>query len=145
MNATPRPSLVSGADFERIVRETIPLSDMFPWTVASVTYGHAVLHMEFDARHVRAGGTVSGPALMTLADTALYLVTLSVVGPEPLAVTTDLAIRFLRRPAAARVIADARVLRAGKRLVVGEVSMYSDGDEEPVAHVTGTYALPPKR
>lgn len=145
MNDVPRPSLVSGVDFERIVKETIPLSDMFPWTVASVVHGRCVLHMEFDARHVRAGGTVSGPALMTLADTALYLATLSVVGPEPLAVTSNLAIRFLRRPAPARVIAEGRVLRAGKRLVVGEVTMFSEGEPEPIAHVTGTYALPSKR
>jgi len=101
--------------------------------------------MEFDARHTRAGGTVSGPALMTLADTAMYLVTLSVVGPEPLAVTSDLSIRFLRRPAPARVVAEARVLRAGKRLVVAEVTMFSAGEDEPIAHVTGTYVLPPKR
>jgi uncharacterized protein (TIGR00369 family) len=145
MHDPQRPSLVSGADFERIVRETIPLSDMFPWTVASVFHGRCTLHMDFDARHVRAGGTVSGPALMTLADTAMYLVTLSVVGPEPLAVTTDLAIRFLRRPAPARVIAEGKVLRAGKRLVVAEVTMFSDGEDEPIAHVTGTYALPSKR
>jgi len=145
MNAAPRPSLVSGADFERIVKETIPLSDTFPWSVASVAYGECALHMEFDARHTRAGGTVSGPALMTLADTAMYLVTLSVVGPEPLAVTSDLSIRFLRRPAPARVVAEARVLRAGKRLVVAEVTMFSAGEDEPIAHVTGTYVLPPKR
>ena len=140
-----RPSLVSGVDFERIVKETIPLSDIFPWTVASVSHGHCVLRMPFDARHVRAGGTVSGPALMTLADTALYLVTLSVVGPEPLAVTSDLAIRFLKRPSPAPVLAEARVLRAGKRLVVSEVTMFSEGDDEPIAHVTGTYALPVRR
>ncbi len=139
-----RPSLVSGADFERIVRESIPLSDAFPWTVASVSYGRCTLHMDFDARHTRAGGTVSGPALMTLADTAMYLVTLSVVGPEPLAVTSDLSIRFLRRPAPARVLAEARVLRAGRRLVVCEVALYSEGVEEPIAHVTGAYALPTK-
>ncbi len=145
MHDAARPSLVSAADFERIVRQTIPLADLFPWVVDDVSYGRCVLRMDTDARHVRAGGTVSGPALMTLADTALYLVTLSVVGPEPLAVTSDLSIRFLRKLAPGPIFAEARVLRAGKRLVVGEVTIRAAEDEEPAAHVTGAYALPPPR
>jgi len=145
MQDAARPSLVSAADFERIVRQTIPLADLFPWVVDEVFHGRCVLRMDTDGRHVRAGGTVSGPALMTLADTALYLVTLSVVGPEPLAVTSDLSIRFLRKPAPGPILAEARVLRAGKRLVVGEVTMRAAGDEEPAAHVTGAYALPSPR
>lgn len=138
----PRASRVDGAAFERLVRETIPLSDAFPWRVDAVRLGRCRLVMDCDVRHTRAGGTLSGPALMTLADTALYLATLSVVGPEALAVTSDLSIRFLRRPAPGRVLADGRVLRSGRRLVVAEVTMYSEGSEDPIAHVTGTYALP---
>jgi uncharacterized protein (TIGR00369 family) len=138
----PRAALIDGEEFDRLVRDTIPLSRAFPWRVDVVRYGRCRLVMDCDTRHVRAGGTLSGPVLMTLADTTLYLATLSVVGPEPLAVTSDLSIRFLHRSLPGKVIADGRILRAGRRLVVGEVSMYSEGRAEPIAHVTGTYAMP---
>ena len=79
---------------------------------------------------------------MELADFVMYVAVFSAVGPQPLAVTTNLNINFLRKPAAAALIADARLMKVGKRLAVGEVSLYSDGASEPVAHVTSTYSLP---
>lgn len=95
-------------------------------------------------RHLRPGGTVSGPTLMTLADATTYLLILAQIGPVALAVTTNLNINFLRRPAADRdVIAEGRLLKLGKRLAVAEVGLFSDGDEDPVAHVTLTYSIPP--
>jgi len=95
--------------------------------------------------HLRPGGTISGPSLMTLADTAMYSLLLAMIGPVALAVTTSLNINFLRKPAAADVIAQARLLKLGSRLAVGEVTMFSDGDDEPVAHATVTYSIPPRR
>ncbi|MEE8444998.1 MAG: PaaI family thioesterase [Alphaproteobacteria bacterium] len=100
------------------------------------------LRLPMSKRHLRPGGTVSGPALMALTDTAMYLMLLSRIGPATLAVTTNLNINFLRKPGLADVIAEARMLKLGKRLAVGEVTLYSDGEAEPVAHATMTYSIP---
>ena len=97
-------------------------------------------------QQLRPGGTVSGPVLMEMADAAMYVAILSEIGLVALAVTTNLNINFLRKPSAeADVIADCRLIKLGKRLVVGEVSLFSAGEEEPVAHVTATYSIPPNR
>jgi uncharacterized protein (TIGR00369 family) len=96
-------------------------------------------------RHVsvRPGGTISGPTMMALADFAMYVAVLAAIGPVPLAVTINLNINFLRKPAPRDLVAEARLLKLGKRLATGEVSIRSDGDTEPVAHVTSTYLIPP--
>lgn len=95
---------------------------------------------------LRPGGTVSGPTLMALADLAMYVVLLSAIGPVGLAVTTNLGINFLSKaPAGYDLIAEARLLKLGKRLAVGEVTLYSAAGPEAVAHVTSTYSIPPKR
>jgi len=91
----------------------------------------------------RPGGTVSGPTLMALADTALYVAIHATVGITPHAVTSNLNINFLRRPPADRdLLAVCKLMRVGRTLAVGEVSIVSEGDDDPVAHVVGTYALP---
>ena len=95
---------------------------------------------------LRPGGTVSGPTLMALADCAMYVVLLSAIGPVGLAVTTNLTTNFLSKaPAGHDVIAEARLMKLGKRLAVGEVLLYSAAGADPVAHVTSTYSIPPKR
>lgn len=105
----------------------------------SATVRHAI---GFD--ELRPGGTVSGPVLMAVADVALYVAILSEIGLVPLAVTTNLSINFLRRPEPDKdVIGECKLLKTGKSLVVGQVALYSDGDTEPVAHVVGTYSIPP--
>jgi uncharacterized protein (TIGR00369 family) len=91
---------------------------------------------------LRPGGTLSGPVMMALADYTFYLALLSQIGPQPLAVTTGLTIQFLRRPPVADLIAEAEILKLGRRLAVGEVRIYSDGMAAPVAHATVTYAIP---
>lgn len=94
---------------------------------------------------LRPGGTVSGPTLMGVADTALYAALLGEIGIVPLAVTTSLTINFLRKPAAGRrVIGVCKLMKVGRALAVGEVSLYSEGQDEPVAHVVGTYSIPPR-
>ena len=93
---------------------------------------------------LRPGNTVSGPFMMTMCDTALYVTILGELGLVALAVTTNLNINFLHRPAAnVDVIAECRLIKVGKKLVVGDVTLYSDGFDQPIAHATGTYALPP--
>jgi uncharacterized protein (TIGR00369 family) len=113
--------------------------------VETVDHMSARIRMIYDERQLRPGGTISGPALMALADTAVFVVLLAMIGPVALAVTTNLNINFLRKPEQKDVIAEVRLLKLGKRLAVGDVIMYSDGDEEPVAHATLTYSIPPNR
>jgi uncharacterized protein (TIGR00369 family) len=96
-------------------------------------------------KHLRPGDTVSGPTLMALADVAMYAALLGEIGLVPLAVTTSLNINFLRKPAQKDVYGDAKLLKVGKRLAVGEVTLYSEGETAPVAHVTCTYSIPPRK
>ncbi|MGH1371067.1 MAG: PaaI family thioesterase [Cellvibrionaceae bacterium] len=96
-------------------------------------------------QQLRPGGTVSGPVLMEVADAAMYVAILSEIGLVALAVTTSLNINFLRKPdGKADVIAECKLLKLGKRLVVGEVFLFSEGDDDAVAHVTATYSIPPQ-
>ena len=92
---------------------------------------------------LRPGGTVSGPVMMATADVALYAAILGSIGIVPLAVTTNLNINFLRKPAAGRdILGICTLLKVGRTLAIGEVSIYSEGTDEPVAHASGTYAIP---
>lgn len=102
------------------------------------------LRMPVADRHLRPGGTVSGPSMFALADVALYLAILSRLGPVALAVTTNCAIDFMRKPAAGvDLLAEARILKLGRSLAVGDVMLFSEGNPEPVARASLTYAIPP--
>ena len=114
-------------------------------TIERVAYGDIRVRRHFNEDQLRPGGTVSGPTMMELADFAMYVAVFSAVGPQPLAVTTNLNINFLRKPAGADLIADARLMKVGKRLAVGEVTIFSEGSGDPVAHVTSTYSIPSGR
>ncbi|MAQ83710.1 PaaI family thioesterase [Psychromarinibacter halotolerans] len=97
-------------------------------------------------RHLRPGGTVSGPSIFALADVAIYLGLLAEIGPEALAVTTNCSIDFMRKPAAATdLVAEARILKLGRVLAVGDVLIRSAGDPAPVARASLTYSIPPRR
>jgi uncharacterized protein (TIGR00369 family) len=102
-----------------------------------------LLRQRYSERMLRPGGTISGPTLMGLADCAMYVALLSAIGPVGLAVTTNLNINFLRKGAPGQdVLAAAKILKLGKRLAVGEVSLMSGDSPEPIAHVTATYSIP---
>ena len=111
-------------------------------SIERVGHGDVRVRWTFDRKSLRPGGTVSGPTMMELADFAMYVAVFSAIGPQPLAVTTNLNINFLRKPAAADLVADAKLMKIGKRLAVGEVTIYSEGQADPVAHVTSTYSIP---
>ncbi|MGA8898740.1 PaaI family thioesterase [Bradyrhizobium sp.] len=101
------------------------------------------LRQRYSDQMLRPGGTISGPTLMALADFAMYVVLLSAIGPVGLAVTTNLNINFLRKGSPGLdVLAAARILKLGKRLAVGEVSLLSGSSPDPIAHVTATYSIP---
>ncbi|MFZ0986144.1 MAG: PaaI family thioesterase [Xanthobacteraceae bacterium] len=105
--------------------------------------GGCRLRRRYDKRVLRPGGTLSGATMMALGDFAMYLAVLSAIGWVPLAVTTNLTINFLRKPPARDLIAQARLLKLGRKLAVGEVAIHADGVEGMVAHVTSTYSIPP--
>jgi uncharacterized protein (TIGR00369 family) len=104
--------------------------------------GAALVRLEADDQHLRPGGTVSGPALMGLADIASYAAILTAIGEVPLAVTTSFSINFLRKPAPGAVLARASLLKLGKRLAVCEVDVRADGEDELCAHAVATYSIP---
>ena len=136
---------MDAAALEAFLHGEFPQVDEHRFRVEEVRERFVRVRMPFHERHLRPGETISGPSLMTLADTAMYVAILAMIGRVPLAVTTNLSINFLRRPKPADVIAEARVLKLGKRLAVGDVALYSDGDPEMVAHATLTYSLPAQR
>jgi uncharacterized protein (TIGR00369 family) len=137
-----QPSKVGAQEFETALMQTIALAELFQFKVECLESGYARVRVMYEGRQLRAGGTISGPVIMTLADTALYGMVLSLLGMELLAVTVSLNVQFLRKPRQADLIAEATLLKQGRRLIVGQVLLYSDGETEPVAHVTGSYAVP---
>jgi uncharacterized protein (TIGR00369 family) len=136
---------MSAEELEQFLYSHFPDAAHRVFTVERVNEMFAQVRMRYDRRHLRPGGTISGPSLMMLSDTAMYMALLAMIGPVALAVTTNLNINFLRKPEQGDVIAECNLLKLGKRLAVGEVTMYSEGDREPVAHATVTYSIPPGR
>lgn len=116
------------------------------FAVERVDADGVTLRLKVAERHLRPGGTVSGPSIFALADVAMYLAILSRIGPVALAVTTSSSIDFMRKPAAGRdLLGEARLLKLGRSLAVGDVLVFSEGGSEPVARASLTYAIPPVR
>jgi acyl-coenzyme A thioesterase PaaI-like protein len=114
--------------------------------IESVVERGATVIYRVDDQDLRPGGTVSGPTMMTVADYALYIAILGEIGIVGLAVTTNLNINFLKKPVADQNIRGVcKLMKVGKALIVGEVYLYSLNSDEPIAHVTGTYSIPPKK
>lgn len=133
--------MIDKATITEFFAQTFPQATML---IDEVGDGTCVIRQPIRFEHLRPGGTVSGPVLMAVADVAIYVALLSKIGLVELAVTTNLNTSFLRRPAADKdVIARCRLLKLGNALAVGDVLLYSEGSEEPVAHAVGTYSIPP--
>jgi uncharacterized protein (TIGR00369 family) len=116
------------------------------FAVEAVSGDGVVIRLHTADRHLRPGGTISGPTMFALADVSIYLAILSRIGPEALTVTTNCSIDFMRKPAAGRdLIATARLLKLGKVLVVGDVLIQSEGEGAIVARATLTYSIPPSK
>jgi uncharacterized protein (TIGR00369 family) len=115
------------------------------YTVDHVGSGEVTMRLKTSDKHLRPGGTISGPSMFGLADVSAYIVTLAMIGPQALAVTTNCSIDFMRKPEAGRdLVAKARLLKLGKQLSVTDVLLYSEGKAEPVARASLTYAIPPR-
>ena len=133
----PELERLLGAEFPQAFHPGSGLSIEALWE------GGCRVRQAFREGSLRPGGTISGPTMMALADVAMYVALLAAIGPVPLAVTINLNINFLRKPGRCDLTAEARLLKLGKRLANGEVTLRCDGEEEPVAHVTATYSIPP--
>lgn len=108
--------------------------------------GEVTMRLITSNKHLRPGGTISGPSMFGLVDVAAYVVTLAHIGPKALTVTTNCSIDFMRKPeAGVPLIAQGRLLKLGKQLSVSDVLLFSEGKAEPVARASLTYAIPPKR
>lgn len=123
------------------------LAEVFPqigeqYQVRAVEYHRAEVSLDAGFDELRPGGTVSGPALFGLVDLAAYVATMARIGPETLTVTSSASIHFLRKPPPGRLLAEAKVLRQGRSLVVSEVSVRHEDGGEPVVHATVTYSVP---
>ncbi len=116
--------------------------EAFDFQVERLVPGEARLRLAFDRRHLRPGGSIAGPVMFSLADTVLFALALSVDATALMSVTTDVSIRFLRRSPPADLVAEGRLIKPSGRLVVGDVTMFSDGGDDPVCHATGTYLVP---
>ncbi|MGP9788623.1 PaaI family thioesterase [Roseinatronobacter sp. NSM] len=118
------------------------VADMF--AIEDVGQRAVTVRLHNDDRHLRPGGTVSGPAMFALADVSVYLAILSMIGPKALSVTTNCSIDFMRKPAAGvDLICQARILKLGRILAVGECLLFSEGLQDPVARASLTYSIPP--
>ena len=128
---------------EFLAREFPQVSGEF--TIEALDEAQLSVRLNVGERHLRPGGTVSGPSMFGLADVAMYLAVLSHIGPEALTVTTSCNIDFMRKPAAGKdLIAECRILKLGRVLAVGDVLICSEGSDKPVARASLTYSIPPK-
>ena len=126
------------------------LAEVFPqqegrFSIDRLEPMQATVRMKVGEADLRPGNTVSGPAMFTAADCAFYIVTLAMIGRQALTVTTSCTINYMRKPLLADLIAEARILKLGRSLSVGDVLLYSEGAELPVAHASLTYSIPPVR
>ena len=138
-----RVNLMTAPQVQEFLRKVFPqLGERFD--VDEVGPYRATLSLEATQAQLRPGGTVSGPTLFALADLAFYVATLVMIGPEALTVTTNASINFMRKPRPGRLRGEARVLKLGKTLSVGDVTIYSEGLDDPVAHASVTYSIPPR-
>ena len=140
-----RAPVMTAGELERLLAAEFPqaFNPTSGLAILDVWRGGARVRQDLRGDALRPGGTISGPILMALADVAIYVAILGAIGWVPLAVTTNLNINFLKRPAPGALIAEARLLKLGKRLAVGEIAIRAEGDEDLVAHATATYSIPP--
>ncbi len=136
-------SKISIEEVHRFTEEDSPFGKHYGFVVEALGDGHAVVRLPMKPEHAREGGTVAGPVLFAAADYAMYIAILTQRPDAISAVTANLNINFIRRPPALDVIADCRVMKLGKRFSFIEAKLYSDGVDDPVAHATGSYVLPP--
>ncbi|MEO1190290.1 MAG: PaaI family thioesterase [Pseudomonadota bacterium] len=138
-----KPARITPEAFEALWEGDTSIYHQFNLQVEWIAYGHACMRLPADPKHLRPGGTISGPAQMAVADCAAYAALLGAIGPVPLAVTTNLSINFLNKPQPADLLCECKLLKLGRRLAVLEATNHSEGRDDPVSHVVATYSIPP--
>jgi uncharacterized protein (TIGR00369 family) len=136
---------LTAAQVEDVIRKGLPSAGGDTFRVEEVRPGFARIRLPFAKWMVRPGELISGPALFTAADAAMYALVLSHLGPVVMAVTANMNLNFLNPAPIGDVVAECKLLRLGMRLAVMEVSLYTGPDRTHVAHVTGSYAVPRRR
>ena len=136
--------MMDAAGIRAFLAEHYPRALDFPIDIAEPDGDTLLVTLHPTTDMLRPGNTISGPTLMTLADVAMYYLVLAKLGPVALAVTTSMHIDFLRRAELASVVAKAELLKLGKTLAVGRVTITTVGDPRPIAHASLTYSLPPR-
>jgi len=134
---TSRPAEVTAEEFLAAVSQLGAYAEAV--TVEAVRWGEIELRLRFSPSLLRPGGTISGPAMFAVCDAALWGAVWAATGSALMSVTADITLHFLRRPGPKDLLAHGRVLKAGRRLCYGEVTLCSDGDPRPVCHATGSY------
>ncbi|UCI05923.1 PaaI family thioesterase [Mesorhizobium sp. B1-1-8] len=139
--------VLTAAEVNALMESVYPqLNDQFTFYEALEVFpGGCTVRLNAEQRHLRPGGTVSGPSLFTLADIGGYACVLSHAGPDALSVTTNLTINFMRKAGAGPIDGHCRILKLGKSLMVFDIDIVAGADHQTVAHATGTYSIPPKR
>ena len=137
---------LSPADVNAMVADAFPRTTDMGFSCVELGDGLAVARLAFDVENVRPGGIVPGPSVFGLADIALWFAVFTKVGFEPMAVTSDLTIHFLRPAVGSALLAKCALTKVGKRLAHGEIRIWEeDGDPERlIAFASGAYALPDK-
>jgi uncharacterized protein (TIGR00369 family) len=136
--------VMSPDDLHRFLRDEFPQAPP-GISVENVTDTTIRVRQQTEDRHLRPGGTISGPTLMAMVDCGFYLLLLARLGPVALAVTTNLNINFMRKPDPGHLVGEGRLLKLGRTLAVGDFTIWNEGEKDPVAHATVTYSIPPKR
>jgi uncharacterized protein (TIGR00369 family) len=135
---------ISAETFNAQFLSKVPMAGHLNIRAEHIRRGSARLIMPYGPHLARPVDTVSGPAMMTLADVALWAAVLSMAGEEEMVVTTNLNVNFLRKAGAIDMVAEARVLKMGRRLAVAAVELVAANSDDLIAHATASYALPPK-
>ena len=138
-------SRITLEEIDDIAAQSLPIVGQLGLKIEKLGEGKVTARLPYNPGLIRPGGTIAGPWQMALADYAMYALVLSGIGRVELAVTINLNINFLRKPGPADIIGEGRMIKLGRRLAVSEVTLYSEGDPDPVAHVTGTYSIPPEK
>lgn len=144
MNSTSHQPQLDVAGVEAFLRRDFPElyvhGDLF--SVLDIGAGRSRVRLAYHPSQLRPGGTLSGPAMMQLADVAIWLALLGAIGEVALAVTTNFSINFLKKPEPKALIAECSFLKIGRTLATGQGTLFSEGSAEPVAHAVATYAIP---
>ncbi|KAA3625321.1 MAG: PaaI family thioesterase [Proteobacteria bacterium] len=138
-------SQITREQLEELTRERLPFAKAYRFVIENLAAHEAWVRLPANGEFLRPGGTISGPAMMALADYAMYAAILATIGPVELAVTTNLNINFLHKPEPGDLVAKARLIKLGKRLAVGDVPIFGGDGSVMVAHATATYSIPPQR